>query len=128
MIDVTRDQEGLIQAVQELLEEEFAFSRVRRIFDAAEGEEREHALRSLPPRLLSPGYYRWAAYLLWLEQRTEFLSRLDAAEMEGLVAVKRARGQWESQHPACPCGARQESRFQSHCMSCGLTFHKREAA
>ena len=130
-IDVARDTETLRAATVELLEEEFAYSRVRRVLDTAEGDDRDHALASVPPRPRPAGYYVWAGYLLWLEARIEAGVRfhcMAACEMEGLVNVKRARGEWESRHPACACGARQDSRFQPRCTSCGLDFHQREAA
>ena len=130
-IDVTRDVEGMVQALGELLEEEFAFQRVRRVLDQAADDDRDHAMRSLPARALSPGYYRWAAYLLWLETRLDAgirFDRLDVAEMDGLVALKRARNEWNSKHPACACGARQEGRFSQRCHECGIEFRRREVA
>lgn len=128
MIDVARDHENVVQALVEILEEEFAFSRVRRVLDNSEEGDRGRIVESLPPRTLSPGYYRWASYLFWLEARRgagiEF-EQIDGREMDGLVAVKRARAQWEAQHPACPCGARQDTRFETKCRACGLEFAKR---
>lgn len=129
-IDVTRDSEGLLQALGELLEEEFAFSRVRHQFEEAGDYDREHILEGLPPRTLSPGYYRWGAYVIWLDARIASLAftRLDMREVDGLVALQRARAEWESKHPKCACGAHQDSRFASCCHACGLEFRQKGAA
>jgi hypothetical protein len=130
-IDVTRDMEGLQTALGEVLEQDFAFSRVRRVFDHSEGMDREHVLRSLPERTLSPGYYKWAEYIVWLEERLNAgmpVQRMDNCEVEGLVALERARKRWGYDHPTCACGAHQESRFSQKCHSCGLEFRKQGAA
>ncbi len=126
-IDVARDQAGVEMALRELCEEDFAFSRVRRNFEQSDGENRDHILSSLPNRLLSPGYYKWASYVRWLDERIKagmHFARLTDAEMEGLVALARARGGFEYAHPTCACGAYQETRFATKCHACGLEFHR----
>jgi hypothetical protein len=131
-IDVTRDQAGLRTAVREMLERSFAESRVRRsMFDAGdEGAERIYG--SLPPLTLSPGYYRRAEFLLWLEKRKEqglVAAPWLLAESDGLVAVAEARGEFERLHPSCGvCGALQESQFATSCCGCGTQFARRSAA
>jgi hypothetical protein len=130
--DVTQDRKALTLAIGELLEDQFAFSRVRRIFESADGDDRDHALASLPDRTLSPGFYRWAEYLIWLEERIKVApiptwATLSGCEMDGLVLLKNERRAWESRHPACPCGSRMESRFVPACPECGLEFRKRSS-
>jgi hypothetical protein len=130
-IDVTRDLEGLGQALDEVLNQDFAFSRVRRSFEESEGADRDHVLASLPPRTLSPGYYRWADYIVWLAERLKdgiTVRYMDMCEVEGLVALDRARLRFDCDHPTCACGAHQESRFSQKCHSCGLEFRKHGAA
>jgi len=128
--DVTDNGEALAQAIGEQLEEQFAFGRMRKTLEMSEGADRDHALASLPERTLSPGYYRWAEYLLWLEERLEIFTipqwaSLAFCEMSGLVLLRRERQAWEARHPACPCGSRMESRFVPVCPQCGLDFRKR---
>ena len=126
-IDVTRDLEGLLQALGEVLEQDFAFARVRRSFEQSGDEDRDHVLQSLPPRTLSPGFYKWAEYIVWLDERLKagmIVTRMASSEVEGLVTLDRARRKWEYDHPACACGAHQESRFSQKCHSCGLEFRK----
>ena len=130
-IDVARDMDGLQQALSEVIEEDFAFSRVRRVFDLSGDDDRDRLLRSLPPRTLSPGYYKYASYIVWLDERIKAgmqFRRLADCEMEGLVALTRARGKFDYDHPSCACGAHQENRFCTKCHSCGIEFRKRDAA
>lgn len=130
-IDVTRDSVGLKQALGELLEESYAFSRVRRTLDRSSDESRERQIARLPGRSLSPGYYKLAEYIFWLEERIKAgirFDRLDAFEMEGLTMLLRARGDFEYNHPTCACGAHQDSRFELQCHACGIEFQKRSVA
>jgi hypothetical protein len=130
-IDVARDYEGLSQALTEVLEEDFAFACVRRAFERSQGEDRMHVLNGLPPRTLSPGYYKLASYILWLEERIKAgarFERMAAWELDGLVALERARAKFEYDHPTCACGAHQQSRFESKCHACGLDFVKKGVA
>lgn len=130
VIDVTRDREGLEQAILGLLEEGFAFSRVRSsLCDAAE-DTFDRLMNSIPPRTLSPGYYKLGEYLLWLESILRAsVSPKDFAsfEAEGLVLISRARRTFESNHPACgACGAHQDSAFATQCHNCGVEFGKKK--
>lgn len=129
-IDVTRDGEGLRQALGEMLERGFAQSRIARsLDDASDGGERMFG--SLPPLTLSPGYYKRAEYLLWLDKiRNAGITRdgYTLAEAEGLVAVVEARAEFERNHPPCGiCGALQETPFATSCCKCGTEFARRAA-
>ena len=126
VIDPTRDLTNLQTAIEGLLEEEFAFSRVRRSLERAEEGDREHIFESLPERVLSPAYYMWAEYLVWLEARMEIArwEKLQVCEAEGLMTMGRARSRFEHNHPECACGARLESRFVPSCPSCGLELRR----
>lgn len=127
-IDVTRDLEGIQQAIADLLEEAFVWSRVAPSMDGAAEGTRERMMGTLPPRKLSPGYYRIAQYLLWLEERIRVcvpVSWLPAADADGLCVLARARAQFENNHPTCSvCGAPQDSRFATSCHQCGAEFKR----
>ena len=94
---------------------------MRRVFEQAEDADRDHALASLPGRTLTPGYYRWAEYLLWLEERLTIFTvpnfaTLAYCEMSGLVKVSSASAaRGKLAQPACPCGSRMESRIVPVC-------------
>ena len=129
-IDVTRDGEGLRQALSEMLERGFAQSRVARSLDDAD-DGGERMFGSLPPLTLSPGYYKRADYLLWLDKCKSTglaMGGYTLAEAEGLMAVAEARGQFERQHPPCGvCGALQETPFATSCCKCNTEFVRRAA-
>lgn len=131
MIDVTRDAEGLRQALSELLEESFARARVTRSLDDSSEECAERIYRSLPPLTLSPGYYKRAQYLLMLEKLKEaglLSSGFTLSESEGLIALAEARSAFERNHPPCGvCSAFQDSQFETSCRKCGTQFMKRSA-
>jgi hypothetical protein len=130
-IDVTRDAEGLRQAITELLEQGFAQGRVARSLDDSDDDGRERIFGSLPPLTLSPGYYKRAEYLLWLEKcKKSGLASGDfsLAEADGLMAVAEARAEFERNHPPCGvCGALQDSPFAPSCHKCGTEFARRSA-
>ena len=130
-IDVTRDQEGLRQAVLELLERGFVEARTSGSLDAADDASSERIFGSLPPLTLSPGYYKRAEYLLWLDEQKKIgvlEMHFILAEAEGLAAVAQARSQFERSHPPCGvCGALQDSPFATSCSKCGTEFLKRSA-
>lgn len=130
-VDVTRDAAGLVKAVSELLERGYAASRISRSLDSSDESCGERMFGSLPQLTLSPGYYKRAEYLLWLEKcRKNGLSEsaLSLAEAEGLMAVAQARGEFERNHPPCGvCGALQETTFATSCCKCGIEFMKRSA-
>jgi hypothetical protein len=88
---------------------------------------------SLPPLTLSPGYYKRAEYLLWLDKckSTGCSIRWAATRWPrrtGLLAVAEARGQFERKHPPCGvCGALQETPFATSCCKCNTEFVRRAA-
>jgi hypothetical protein len=129
--DVTRDAEGLRQAINELLEQGFAHGRVARSLDDSDDDGRERISGSLPPLTLSPGYYRRAEYLLWLEKckKTGLASGdFSLSESDGLMAVAEARAEFERGHPPCGvCSALQDSPFATSCHKCGTEFIRRSA-
>jgi hypothetical protein len=130
-VDTARDGEGLRQAIGELLERGFAESRVTRSLDDAEDGCAELMFGSLPPLTLSPGYYKRAEYLLWLDEQKKvgvLNSNWTLSEADGLAAVARARNEYERNHPPCGvCGKLQESPFATSCCGCGIDFLKRSA-
>jgi hypothetical protein len=131
-IDITRDGEGLRQALSELLEHSFASSRVARsLLDADEGSQ-ERMFGSLPQLTLSPGYYKRAEFLLWLEKQKEIgvvAAPWAHSEAVGLMAVKEARSIFERNHPPCGiCSALQDSPFALSCCACGTEFQLRRTA
>lgn len=130
-IDVTRDAEGLVKAVEGLLERGYAASRVSRSIDSSDESTQDRMLGSLPQLTLSPGYYKCAEYLLWLEKcKATGLAQGDftMAEAEGLMAVAQARSTFERNHPPCGvCGALQETMFAMSCCKCGIEFMRRSA-
>jgi len=129
-IDVTRDGEGLRQALSEMLERGFAQSRVARSLDDAD-DGGERMFGSLPPLTLSPGYYKRGEYLLWLEKCKSAglaMGAFTMAEADGLLAVAEARSQFERNHPPCGiCGALQETPFATSCCKCNTEFVRRAA-
>jgi len=128
---VGHDLEGLRTAVAEIFEEALlleARERTALLMQGARG--RESGLAVLPcNRTLSPGYYDWAHYLLWLdgERRIAIPLELAAHEMEGLRIVEQERNRFLREHPACPqCGAINQ-KFAFNCQSCGAEFKPRGA-
>src|ERR1039458_5692339 len=103
--------DALQQALLDLYEESFTWQREKPDREDAAAVERVE--RSLAPRLLSPGYYKRAEYLLWLEARMKVgvpIAAMTAIEADGLCALARARNQWEGKHPPCAkCGERQDN-------------------
>ena len=130
-IDATSDGEGLRQAVSELLEQGYAQARSARSFEGSDDEGRERIFGSLPALTLSPGYYRRAECLVWLERAKKaglINGEFTLDEAEGLIAVNEARADFERNHPPCGiCGALQESTFATSCCKCGTEFMKRGA-
>ena len=130
-IDVTRDQARLKKAALELLEQGFASSRSFRSLELMDESTKERIAASLPPLTLSPGYYKRAQFLFWLEnyKKTGLATGEYAlAEADGLMAVAEARAEFERNHPPCGvCSALQESPFATSCCRCGTEFLKRSA-
>jgi len=129
-LQVERDPEGLQVALRELFEEAFCREVTDSVMKKADDETRQRALDDIPARTLSPGYYTRAEYLLELGSSieagvgfsSEVLARVD---VDGLKALKRARYDFERDHPACACGTRQHNRFILECRSCHAKFVRR---
>jgi len=127
-INVWRDTEGLRMAVEEIFETDFVRSRIHREASGANPETLARMERQIPPRTLAWGYYRFAEYLLHLDAFLQAgipiaYGNLAAVEVEGLLAVHRARAAFEGRHPACnACGLRQQNRFSRECPGCGAKF------
>lgn len=132
MIDVVRDTEGVRQALDELFEEDFVRARVDRESAGANAETKERMSWQIPKRTISPGYYAFAEYLFSIDNQRRAglvfaVSDLTAFEVQGLVALDRARGEFERRHPACGgCGIRQENRFSFECSGCGVKFRRKK--
>ena len=131
MIDVARDPEGVRMALEAIFEEDFVRARIEREAAGANPETRARMESRLPARTLSPGYYRFAQHLFHLDAQRKagivFASGdLAAFEVEGLLALDRARGEFERRHPSCSsCGTRQENRFSPECCGCGVKFRRK---
>jgi hypothetical protein len=131
VIDPCRDSEGVRMALEELFEEDHVRARIARSLENATDETRERMLNALPPRTLSPGYYSFAFHLLGLEEQiragvTFAETDLAAFEVNGLIALGRARTAYRAKHPPCSaCGVHQETRFSAQCCSCGVNFRKK---
>lgn len=129
-LKVERDPEGLQVALRELFEEAFCHDVTDSVMKKADEETRQRALDDIPDRTLSPGYYTRAEYILELGSSIEagvgFSSEaLARADVDGLKALKRARCDFERDHPACACGTRQHNRFILECRSCHAKFVRR---
>lgn len=127
-IRVESDAEGLQLALRELFEESYLREAIAGLMDEADEETRARALDDLPERTLSPGYYGRASYLLDLGGAIECgagysANTLTRSDVTGLQALKRARGEYEHDHPPCGrCGTRQDNRWATQCRSCGVKF------
>jgi hypothetical protein len=132
VFDVWKDTEGVRMALEEIFESDFMRSRVRRDAEGASPETVERMERQIPPRTLAWGYYRFAEYLLHLDELRDAgiplaLAEMASCEAEGLLALHRARAAFQGRHPACSaCGARQQNRFGTECPSCGTKFQRKK--
>jgi hypothetical protein len=130
--DVARDMEGVRHALEEIFEEDFVRAHIDRESQGAAPETRLRMERQIPRRTLSPGYYRWAEHLLFLDsiRKAGILlgaGDLTANEVQGLVALDRARVQFGYKRPTCPgCGMHQENRFGIECRGCGFKFQRKK--
>lgn len=131
MIDVVNDAEGVRMALEEIFEEDYVRSRIGRELEGASEQTRERMAGQVPPRTLSPGYYEFGLHLLWLEDERNAgigfsAAALAAFEVRGLVALGRARTAFDGRHPKCgSCGARQQNRFSTECLNCGVKFRRK---
>jgi hypothetical protein len=117
-------------ALRELFEEAFCREAISSVMKKADEDTRERALEDMPERTLSPGYYTRAEYLLDLGSAIECgisygANILGREDIQGLQALRRAKHEFERDHPACACGTRQHNRYILECRSCGAKFGKR---
>jgi hypothetical protein len=128
VIQVEKDTEGLQEALSALFEESFIFGLNESVMRNASTSVRVRLADEMPPRTLSPGYYRRAQYLLNLERSIEIGCTYDAHsltrdDVAGLEALHLARNNFEREHFPCGrCGARQHNRFITTCRSCDAKF------
>ncbi len=133
VIQVERDQEGVQQALRAVFEESFQRNAISESMRSADAETREAMLADLDLRALSPGYYARASYLLDLANAIQAgihysASQLTRDDVRGLLAVSRAKAEFEHDHPACSaCGRRQDGRFAMKCPGCGAEFNRGNA-
>lgn len=131
-IQTERDIDGLQAALRELFEESYLREAIAGVMSDADEDSKNRALDDLPVRSLSPGYYDRAVYLLDLATAIELGVGYSAAalprhDVRGLQAVKRARNEYENDHPSCGrCATRQDNRWASQCRSCGVKFAGKE--
>jgi hypothetical protein len=132
VIDVVRDAVGVQKAVEEILEEDYARSRIEQDSAGADEDTRDRMAAKLPRRTLSPGYYEFALHLLRLESRQKTgvvyaADKIAVYEAAGLLAIGRARAEFSSRHPTCAgCGAHLPNRFSVECPACGAKLGRRK--
>lgn len=131
-VHVERDPEGLQTALRELFEEAFCREAISSVMEKADEETRNRAMDDIPQRSLSPGYYSRSEYLLDLASSIECGTTYSAGtlgreDVIGLQALRRARHEFERDHPACACGTRQHNRYIRECRSCHAKFAQRGA-
>jgi hypothetical protein len=129
-VHVERDPEGLQVALRELFEEAFCREAIRPVMEQADEETRNRAMDDMPMRTLSPGYYSRAEYILDLGSAIEAGAAYSAEvlgreDVTGLQALKRAKQEFEHDHPACSCGTRQHNRYIFECRSCHAKLVRR---
>ncbi|HZU30893.1 MAG TPA: hypothetical protein VFB79_07240 [Candidatus Angelobacter sp.] len=112
MIIVSQDTEGLAKAAKELFIQSLSNERVEQMLREVPLGDDAQLAKIYPKHEMSPGYYDYVLYLMWLKQNisagVEF-EDLTAAEADGLVAITRARYEFEKEYPACSdCGVRND--------------------
>lgn len=112
MIVVARDTEGLITAAKEIYVHSLSEKKVEQMLKDVPLGDDELLAKLCPRRTLSPGYYDQVLYLLWLKQGIESgveFKDLTADEADGMVALTRARHEFEQEYPPCSdCGVRND--------------------
>jgi hypothetical protein len=110
------------KAIDEFLEEGYAYQVNRHEIEETPAELRAEALRNmLPERTQADGYFGWLRYLVWLDGVRELAAdlQLSAAEVQGLGILHRCRNKFQRSHPPCMhCGMPNEDHeFRCHnCM------------
>jgi hypothetical protein len=129
VIVVARDTEGLRIVLEQMLEREHDLLRLAPKLEGKTEAQKEFFLAQATKVTLSPGYERWAAHLMWLEQLHNVgvpYGQLLAVEVSGLSVLHQARNVHRGKHPNCgACGMPQDNRFQMECMDCGTKFRRR---
>lgn len=131
-LQVERDAEGLHQALRTLFEEAYVREQIGDVPDDAGDVTLDRMYEDLPLRELSPGYYSRAEYLLDLGAAIELGAQYPAAflaraDVTGLQQLRRAKAEFERDHPPCPqCGTRQPNRHMLKCAGCGVKFAGRD--
>jgi hypothetical protein len=108
------------QAFVEIFNEGFVASEIARTLRNTPPDLRPEAFESMrPARTVPEGCFEWGHHLIWLEGLLEIAPvRLTAVEAEGLLALKRERQRFQSEHPPCPkCGMPNE-RHALRCREC----------
>src|SRR5689334_8268919 len=109
---VAHDTDGVRQAALELLRASIDAKAVEARLKLTQSDDLDQLGKLVPQSKLAPGYHEWALYLLWLEA-----SGLDpdfADEMEGLIALRRARHDFETENPQCPHCEKRGQRGLKH--------------
>jgi hypothetical protein len=109
-------------AIDEFLEEGYAYQLNRREIEETPDELRAEAIREmLPRRSQTEGYFSWLRYLVWLDGVRELAPEMQytAVEIEGLSVLRRARNRFQRSHPPCwGCGMPNDV-YQFSCHHCG---------
>lgn len=128
--DATRDLAALRTAATEFFEEGFEMATAAPVLRDTAAEQQAEARGKLlshrgpdgkpvPYRTVPDGCFRWIAYLVWLETALEIAPlQLSAAEMQGLLILRRERARFQADHPPCPrCGMPNEAHA-TRCREC----------
>lgn len=132
-IRTEKDAEGLQLALRELFEESYLLGETAGIMSKSDEETRARIQDDMPERSISPGYYGRAVYLLDLASAIErgvqySAGSLTPDDVRGLDALKRAKQEFERDHPQCPaCSIRQPNQYMMQCVSCKTKFAGRGA-
>lgn len=122
LIAVERDAEGIRLAALEMLTDSLYVEERQRALRIADQSADPQAVRAAaaPKREFACGYYGWVTYLFRLEAQIQvgIQARFTAADLIGLMALREARMQFESEHPRCRCGRRKKNAWNPTCGSC----------
>ena len=121
---IERDAEGMKFAIRTLFEESLRRHKLNGLLEKCSAAERARIEADEPIRVISPGYYKRAAYLLQLANTLELgipfpPDCFTLHDVTGIQAVRMARAEFEREHPACPrCGERQDNPHMPACPHC----------